>query len=329
MSVGKVTVMRLQHVVFLLGLNHCSFADDLDAIVARDISAVQRGELYERLTKVEFAPIAAKLARLKGHYPILTGIGPQTRQPWSESGLSEGDKIGCTLHQLWEHHLDAARQRGDSVQIMLSVLDDPIFQPGVGAALPDFPLRGFDDRFDGRLSALSVIQSELIVSRGKLPQALRERILKRLDQMVQDAAQPAALRERAIGMLSAHGDPNEYLELAIQLSSKERTPVRQGGAFRLLTPGARRLTAENQKRWLHHAYSLLEKIDDGRSGEGYDLALTIGSVLGIRPVRDLQGAFAPDSSLSKYQGKNGLTHSFFQDTVNNARKWWSENQSRY
>lgn len=324
--------MRLLHIVILLGVTHCASADDLDTIVASDISATQRGELYERLTKVEFAPIAAKLARFLGHFPIITGIGPQTRHPWSEPRLSEGDRIACTLRQLWDHHLPAVRQRGESVGIMLSILDDPIFETGVGSPLPDFPGTAFSERFDGRALALYEIRGEL--GREKVPtgssQAMRDRALRRLDRLARDTTQPDAVRTTTIEALSYFADPNAYLDLAIHLASKVRTPAGQGQTFNGLMCGGRRLNAENQKRYLRHVFSLLEASDDGSSGAGYHLAISIGHTLGIRPLRDLQGPFTPDQRLPKYQGKNGgLTPGFFQDTVNNARKWWSENQSRY
>ncbi|MES2922205.1 MAG: hypothetical protein V4819_11700 [Verrucomicrobiota bacterium] len=73
----------------------------------------------------------------------------------------------------------------------------------------------------------------------------------------------------------------------------------------------------------------MEKIDDGRSGAGYFLAIHVGHFLGIPPVRGGKGSFVPDQQLREYQGPHGLSESFFQDTVTNARKWWDANKARY
>jgi hypothetical protein len=90
-------------------------ADELDVLVNTYTSDARRGEAYDKLTKVEFSSIAAKLARLMGtHLSFLgLGLGPQTKQPWLESRLSEGNRISFTLRQLWGvpgKHLEDTRR---------------------------------------------------------------------------------------------------------------------------------------------------------------------------------------------------------------------------
>lgn len=302
--------ITLAVVIALQGLQ----ADDLDAIVDTTAAAESRGQAYDRLTAAEFRVIAAKLATLVGKHPVFTGIGPQTKQPWSETQLSEGDRIGCTLHQLWRYHIETAKTRGEHVPLMLDLLDDS----DIGA---------------GRHLAISELSSRLRFGRASSDPSLPslDNILSRLDRLATDAKQPNDFRRRLIEILFQHGDPNKYLASAIELSSAEDTPLGQAEAFRFCTPTAQanKLTDVNRKRYVRHCYQLLEQIDNGRSGAGYFLAMHIGQFVGIPPVRAGQGSFAPDQRLAQYQDKHGLAKSFFQDTVVNARKWWSEHKHEY
>jgi hypothetical protein len=57
--------------------------------------------------------------------------------------------------------------------------------------------------------------------------------------------------------------------------------------------------------------------------------MDLGKFVGIQGLDAWKHAFTPDQNLPQYQGKNGLTDSFFQDTVSNARKWWLDNSNQY
>jgi hypothetical protein len=171
------------------------------------------------------------------------------------------------------------------------------------------------------------------------------KILARLDRLVRDESMPNYLRRRLVTVLFEHGDPNQYLELAISLtssesielrrseafrSSSELTELRRSEAFRFCTPTykASKLSPQNLSRFLRHTFSMLKKIDDGKSGTGYGSALAkhIGRYAGVKRVRRGQGPFVPDLSLSKYKGKHGHTNSVSQDTINNALDWWERNK---
>jgi hypothetical protein len=289
-------------------------ADDLDVVVDAKVSAESRGQAYERLAAADFPAIAAKLATLIGSHPVHTGLGPRTEQPWSEPGLSEGDRIGCTLRQLWSRHMKAAKTRGQHIDLMLAILEDA----SIGA---------------GRRLAMAEISSRLHFGRAFADPSLPplDGVLPRLDRLASDAKQANDFRRPLIAILFEHGDPNQYLELAIRVSSLEDTLLGQAEAFRFCTPTfeSDRFTEANRKKYVRHCFELLEKTDDRRTGTGYFLAMHVGEFLGIPPVSAGQGSFAPDQGLPRYQGGNGLSESFFQDTVNNALKWWDENKIQY
>lgn len=312
--VSRSTHMRAAVFLALVVAFHGIRADDLDVIVDTTVAAKRRGEAYARLTTSEFRAIAPKLAKLIGTHPVLTGIGPSTKQPWSELQLSEGDRIGCTLSQLWHHHIEKGQTRGELIPLLLDLLDDSTIGSGRELAVSELSVRL---HFGRSLSDPSIPPIDSILSR--------------LEVLATDAKQPNDFRRSLVTILFEHGDPNKYLASAIELTSAEDTPLRQAESFRFCTPtsNAGKLTAANRKKYLRHSYQLLEQIDDGRSGTGYFLAMHIGQFVGVPPVRDGQGAFAPDQRLPKYQGQHGLTESFFQDTVINARKWWSEHKNEY
>lgn len=313
--VSRSNHMRAAIILALVIAFHGIRADDLDQIVDTTVAAKSRGEAYVRLTTSEFRAIAPKLARLIATHPVLTGIGPSTRQPWSELQLIEGDRIGCTLDQLWQHHIGKKGQtRGELIPLMLDIIDDSAIGSGRELAVSELSVRL---HFGRSLSDPSIPPIDSILSR--------------LEVLAADAKQPNDFRRSLVKILFDHGDPNKYLASAIELSSAEGTPVAQSESFRLCTPtsNAGTLTAANRKKYLRHCYQLLEQIDDGRSGGGYFLALHIGQFVEVLSAREGQKIFVPDQQLPKYQGQHGLTESFFQDAVINARKWWSEHKHEY
>ncbi len=307
-------IMRSLILLVLAVTLNTACADDLDVIVDKSSSAASRGQAYQRLTSAEFPVIAAKLATLIGTHPLFTNLWPGITQPWAEPQLSEDDRIASTLYQLWSYHTEPGKPHGQNLGLMLALLEDA----AVGT---------------GRSLALSAVSSQLhfgdVFSDPSQPSL--DRVLTRLDRLAHDPRQPGDLRRRVVTILFEHGDPNNYLDLAIELSAAEATSSRQAESFRFCTPTRQssKLTRENRKKYLKHSYQLLGKIDDGRSGSGYFLAMHIGEFVGIPPVRSGQGAFAPDQRLPQYQGPHGLTESFFQDTVINALKWWNDHKVEY
>jgi hypothetical protein len=314
--VGRFNTMRAAIITLsLVCVVFAAHADDLDLIVDFKVSADSRGQAYGRLTSAYFPAIAAKLATLIGNHRVLTGIGPRTKQPWSEPQLSEGDRIGCTLGQLWSYHVNAANTRGQNIDLMLALLEDT----SVG---------------QGRQLAISEIKALLRFGRQSSDPSLSplDTILIRLDRFARDPKPPNYFRQEIVGILFEHGDPNEYLDLAIELSSTEDTPRRQADVLCLCTPTsqATKFTKANRKKYVRHCFELLERVDDGRTGAGCVLAMHVGEFLGIPPVRTTEGSFAPDPKLKRYRDRNGnITVNFYHDTVVNARKWWNEHKSKY
>lgn len=307
-------MIRLTALLALCLVVSTARADDLDVIVDKTASAESRGQAYYRLASVDFPPIAAKLARLIGNNSVFTGIGPTTQEPWKEAQLDEHDRIGCTLRQLWRQHFETKRPRGEDIELLFGLLEDP----SVGR---------------GRHMVAVQLRSRLhFGSQHPDPSMPRmQDVLGRLDRLVQDPKEPEepeAVRSYVLDMLLEHGDQNKYLDLAIRLTSSGDKPMRRAELFRSCTQSCKpgRMSEENRRKFLCHGYRLLEEIDDGHSGSGYFLALQLGIFIGIAPVRTGQPPFMPDSRLPEYQGPHGRTKSFFQDTVNNARKWWTENK---
>lgn len=291
----------------------CAGADDLDTLVANDSTVEQRSAAYCRLAEGDFASFAGRLATLIGTHPVLTGIGPRTKTPWLEAQLVPSDRIGCTLSQLWNVLTPPTTERGRLILLLLEILE----QPAVGA---------------GRSLVIEELKSRLhygIEYGDKTLPPLHD-ITTRLGRFARDDTQPTHLRRRVVEILLEHGDPNEYLDLAIALSN-EGDALRRSETFRFTTTMLQpeRLTAQNRKRYLSHCVALLESIDDGRTGKGYFLAMHIGRFVGVKPVRPGQGAFAPDQRRQMYQADGGLNQAFFQDTVNNARRWLRNHPSEY
>jgi hypothetical protein len=286
-------------------------ADDLDIIVDHKATAEARGEAYERLAFAEFPKFAAKLATLLATQPVLSGIGPRTKKPWLEIQFGVPDRIQFTVSQLWFLNTEGSTPSGHLVGLMLALIEDPSIGPGRSVAVSDLRIR----LHNGKYSA-----DPTVPPLGN--------ILRRLDRSVRDATMPNAIRRSIVAILFEHGDPNHYLDLAIELTSAEGAPGYQAEAFRNCTPmfQSAAFTDANRRRFVRHCYDLLDKIDDGRSGAGYFLAGHVGSFLSITPIREYAGPFAPDSHLPKYQNNR---ESFFQDTVANARKWWDENKANY
>ncbi|MES2922204.1 MAG: hypothetical protein V4819_11695 [Verrucomicrobiota bacterium] len=140
--------------------------DDLDTIVDAKVTAESRGPAYDRLASADFSVVAAKLATLIGTHPILTGLGPRTEQPWSEPQLSEGDRIGCTLYQLWNHHIKADKPGGQNMGLMLKLLEESSVGEGRRLAIRE---------------VASGLRSERTVPDELLPSL--ESILTRLDRL--------------------------------------------------------------------------------------------------------------------------------------------------
>lgn len=291
-------------------------ADDLDVIVDLVCTPEARGQAYDRLVKQDFSTYAKKLAKLRGTHPVMTGIGPSTKQPWSEERLSYHDRIACTLYQLWYEQMSDQNTRLNCGELMLEMVDNETL--GISA----------------RRIALEEIRVPRMNSAGaKHPAELppREAILSTLDRIVRNEAEPAEFRRSVMSVLFANGDPNIYIGLAVHLASYEPTASRRAEAFRMCTSAdSSRFTEEGRKKYVRQCFEYLEQEDDHQSGSGYFLASHLGVFLHIPPIRRGLGNFAPDQKLPKYQGPEGLKGGgYYQDTVDNAMKWWAEHKGEY
>jgi hypothetical protein len=289
------------------------WADDLDVMVDETVSVETRAEAQARLAAAEFRPLMARLSELISSHRIETELRSGMNSPCDKpEKLNERQRIGCKLRQLWREQMAAAKERGDAMELMLGLLEDP--SVGLGKNLVVWEV-------SARLHFASMHHDPALPP-------LRE-ILQRLDRVVQNPREYDSHRRVIIDILMEHGDQNKYLDLALDLFSTGDPPIHRSAIFGECARHclASKLTPANRRKYLLHAFRLLEEIDDGHSGHGYGLASQIGRFIGIPPVRQGTGSFAPDQRLPEYQKPSGLNEKFFQDTVNNARKWWEENKA--
>lgn len=290
-------------------------ADDLDVIVAPSTTPTEREQAYDRLTKMSFDSVAAKLLTLMGHYQPQIGINPvDPDHPWLEPRVSEHDRIGLTLKRLWSFYFHNQKPRGEHFGLLLDLLENQ----SIGNA---------------RFNVAQVIENNLYWGvpdhDASLP-PLSE-VLPRLEKIAKNQKESGDLRQRVLGILLEPGDPNRYLDEAIAPCEAESDPLRRSEMFRsilLRHVRSEKLTPENRAKCLRYGFQLLEKIDDGRSGHGYFLAIDLGHLAGVESTIRGDQPFRPDLHLPQYnKGRNGLTDAYFQETVDNARKWWSEHRS--
>jgi len=277
-------------------------ADDLDIIDSKDTSLEARGQAYERLSNADFSTFAAKLLRLPGAHSFAhEGVEIRTQRPWSDPAY--------TLRQLWKN-----RTYDLPTDPFVSLLDDPSIGDGAFWMM---------ERLEGVLQGL---RSSL----DKSPPSI-ESVLKHLENFAIAPHQSISLRRTIVGKLIEHGDPNRYLDLAIELCSVENSPSGRAEAFRfcLRTP-ASRLSEPNRKKVVRRLFQWLEAMDDGHSGSGVGAAETVGAFAGVPAEHGSDRPFVPDPKLPQYKKEDGnVDESFFQDTVRNARKWWEEHKAEY
>ncbi len=288
--------------------------DDLDIMVDETVSADVRAEAQDRLAAVEFRSIMARLSELIKSHRIESELRSGMDSPCDKpEKLNERERIGCKLRELWRHHMASAKGDREDVELMLDLLEDP--SVGQGKRLVVWEL-------------CSRLQSALDNYRWSFLPTLHE-VVQRLERFVRDAREPDDLRRVFVDFLVRNGDQNKYFDLALELASAGDTPSRQAEFFQACTRSCRpdKLSPENRRKYLRHAFCLLEQVDDGHSGHGYFLACQIGGFVGVPPGREGQETFVPDARLPEYRGPHGRREKFFQDTVNNARKWWEENKA--
>jgi len=287
--------------LFIFSLN--ANADKLDLLVDTNTTSKIRGELYASLCKKDFSKMAYKLAKLKTTHSVISSIGPQTKKPWNEEQLSLGDRIGCTLSLLWRYHVIRVKQKSyaECIELMMSIFGNTKAK----------------DR--ERQIALREIASNLHFGVSPYGRTLSttevNKTISRLDKYVFDESESIELRKSILPILFEHGDPNKYLNLAIEITNIETNPLVKVQLFWNVTPpyNTDKYTPENRNKYLKYAFDLLKQVDDGKTGKGYFLATHIGRFVGVK------NKFKPDKNPSECD-------SFFQKTVDNALKWWAVNK---
>jgi hypothetical protein len=290
-----------------------AWADDLDVMVDETVSVEIRAEAQARLTSVEFRPIMARLSELISSHRVTSRLpsGMSSHCDTPEK-LNERERIGCKLIQLWQQQMKAAKERGDDMELMLGLLEDP--SVGLGKRIVVW---GVSTR----------LQSATETRRTLVPPV--PEVLQRLDRFVQDARESDEIRRVIIDALLQNGDQNKYLDLALELSSAGETPQRQSEYFEFCTRACRpgKLSPDNRRKYLRYACRLLEKIDDGHSGRGSLLASLIAHFIGLLPIRNEYGRAVPDPLLQAYWGLGRLEKNSRRNTVNEVRRWWDANKA--
>jgi hypothetical protein len=295
-------------------------ADDLDVIANRTASAEAKGQAYERLCQADFSTFAAKLATIYGGVVAeqrngliaVSGIGPMTAQPWAEVRLSEGDRIAYTLRWIWDYKLKTAKTQGECMNLMLDVIENPSVGEGRRMAVMQLdPLfKTYIYSWDSSMPPM-------------------EEMLARLERRAFDQKEPNDFRQWVLAVVIQYGDPNRCLDLAIQLVSAQESPLDQMETFRFCTPLDRsgQLSAENRKKFLRFGFQLLERGNNGHSGNGYHLASHLGRVLQDSQILPKQPLRPGTSAFEPVIGPHRTD--YFQDTVDNALGWWRSHQVEY
>jgi hypothetical protein len=307
--------MKLMSTVCALTICAKAYGNDLDVLASTNTPPSEAARLYGALTNSPFESIASQLAAFIKMRSAIPGgesvrcISPQTEHPWDEEQLTKREQVMFTLQQLWGHFLPDDNARKRHIDLLLTLVEDHSL--GTARERPLLDIR-------------ICLQSSQVNGYAGLPPL--GALLRRLEVLARDQKTPALLRQSMVGILWAHGDPDAYLDLAIALTSSEQTMSKRWAVFRECTPAysyqQAKLSALARYKLLSYGFSLLNDLDDGKSGIGYGLALHLGD--------HVKTSFAPDMRLPQYRDQSSnLSERYFQETVDNARRWWRENESRY
>lgn len=306
--------MKTLLTVILFFTTISTFAQNVFRLNQETVDPAELKKTYDHYAGSKFSAIAHELAKRVGENPSLEGYIPNDKlaRPWTHS-------LSLTLSQAWRFHTNyAARKepRGKIFEILMTIVEND----EVGA---------------GRNIALGEIATRLRWGRKPVDQSLPplKETVRRLSEIAKDKREGNFLRRMIVPILYEHGDPNKYLDLALELTSKEKSPLAIAEAFRFATPSrnSTKLTAENRAKYLNYGFSLLEEVNDKKSGHGYFIAMHLGAVAGVKPIIKGESPFKPNQKLARYdQSKGGsMAPFYFQDTVDNALNWWSQNKHKY
>ncbi|QIF02126.1 hypothetical protein [Roseimicrobium sp. ORNL1] len=297
----------------LMATQAATQADDLDVIADYQTTPQARGEAYYRLMKEDFTTYARKLFTLCSPMGRVGSGGPATKEPWNELLLTEDDRIKYTLDQLWAERMSDEDTHAKTLPIMLEMVEDE----SLGLK---------------RQIALAHIQVCLKRAKGPVPGLPPlDELYSRLERIARDKKQPLHVQQSALRVILVNAKPDGYLDLAAQLSAREPRAIDKAATFFDLTIRAKRETfsEEASKKYVRLCFGYLQSMNDHQNAEKFYFATRIGQHLGIREVEDSLGPFAPNRSLPKYQKGDYKTNGYYQDTVDNAMKWWAEHKGEY
>jgi hypothetical protein len=262
--------------------------------------AVRRDALVTQLSACTFSEVGTQAVQMICRNRNFGFYNPMTSKPWLEERCPESERIRYAAGTIW--HTVTERAEAGSLSEPLSKL-----------CLEDRPE-------DERLIYLNALFYRHYDQRAKAA----------LERLANDKAQPSEIGVKAAEILVQKVDADAYMRVLIEACDRINDSLPRSERFRFATERlAGKISAETKTVILNYGFAQLSKIDDGKSGRGYFLATHLGSIIGIKPIRGGQGAFAPDQRLQQYQGEHGLKDSFFQDTVNNAQEWWRKNKKDY
>lgn len=271
------------------------------------ISGERRDQLVTELSGRSFSEVGVhalhamclqKKDEYYGYY------NPRSKKPWLEATCPENERIRLAAAAIWNAVIERAEAGSLSEQLAALSLEPS----------PE----------EVRMCCLFALYSGHYNEKAKVS----------LERLARDKTESREIAVTAAMILVKKEDPNDYLPTLLEACDGIENPLSRSEKFRYSTEGLKvdgSLTIANDNLFLNYGFNLLGKIDDGESGKGYFLAMHLGNFIGIPPIRPGQGPFAPDQRLPEYrgEGKNGYRSRFFQDTVDNAVKWWRENRQHY
>jgi hypothetical protein len=264
----------------------CAVASTADAVaqlVSDRTTNERRDALVATLSAAPFREVAPRIVPLLREYatPEEPGMGAK---PWVNDGHSVRARIWYALGAIWQSQLAGGPDpaKADTLRSMLDASGHP------------------RDTY------------ELVHAIGHHWTEANERPLAAL---VKRRSETAEVRVAAAGELLRRASIDRHVTNAVALV-RELVPSERSAAYRELAnlgDAVRSARSDSRAALVDLGFELLEAETnpDGR----YVLARTVGHLL------DAPGEFAPDVRDPQYQGPNGLTQAFFEETVRRALAW--------
>ena len=266
-----------------------SFGPDLvAALVSKDISNEARDAVVEELSQGDVANTAPRILKLLGEYSshLEPGMGAK---PWMHDSHSLCAKVWYASHAIWD-----ALFRGEADPAKVKLL-----------------IKLLEDHEDPYLRHVVL---------GTMRSQWTDEAEKPVFNLFQNPQVPASTREGAIKALLQHCG-ERYVPHAIDFV-QSAVPEKKSARFqRVFNIGNKffSYSQKNRSQILSIGFSILEDEANGKTRQGYFIAVRLGFYLKI------PDEFQPDQRAPQYQGRNGLNEKFFSDTVQNALEWRRKN----